>query len=182
MLEGQTVNLRLFREEDLEEYLAVYSRYAERGEYYPITLQSMPEVRKQFDETGWWSEHEGRMLITDKAGRMLGGIAFFRGPSHHGGYEVGYLIFRRADRGQGYMSEAIRIFSAYIFELKPIPRLQLCLYQGNEGSRRVAEKCGYQYEGTMRKLGFLHGKWRDVELFSLMREECPSLTEALGSG
>ena len=180
MLEGQKVILRLFREADLEEYLSVYSRYAERGEHWPITFQPMAQVAKDFRETGWWGEHEGRMLITDKAGQMRGGMAFFKGPTHHAGYEVGYVIFRRADRGQGFMSEALRIFSAYVFELKPIPRLQLCMFKGNAASRRVAEKCGYQHEGTMRKLGFLRGQWRDVELFSLLREECPSLAQALG--
>jgi RimJ/RimL family protein N-acetyltransferase len=56
------------------------------------------------------------------------------------------------------------------------------MFVGNAASRRVAEGCGYRHEGTMRKAAMLHGEWRDVDLFSLMREECPSLNKALEAG
>ena len=77
------------------------------------------------------------------------------------------------------MTEALGIFSAYVFELKPIPRLQLGMFRGNAASRKVAEKCGYQYEGTQRQGNFLRGEYRDRETFSLLRSECPSLAEAM---
>ena len=179
MLEGRNIILRLFREEDLEEFFALHSKLADRGEFYPISLQSLAETRKELNDGNWWGEHRGRMLITDKQGRMLGGIGFFQGPPYLAGYEIGYTVFRPEDRGHGYMTEALRIFSAYLFELKPIPRLQVSLAKGNLASRRVAEKCGYQYEGTVRKGSFLRGEYRDGELFSLLREEVPTLAEAL---
>ena len=179
MLEGKKVNLRLFREDDLEEYYRLYSRVTERGEYFPLTIQSLPVMRKQFAETGWWAENEGRMLITDKGGKLVGGIAYFRGGTHHVPFEIGYIVFRPDDRNRGYMREALRIFSAHMFESKPIERLELCMFTGNAASRRVAERCGYRYEGTMRRAGLLRGEWRDVEMFSLLREECPALADAL---
>jgi len=179
MLEGRKVNLRLFREDDLEEHWQLYNRITARGEHFPLTIQSLATLRKQFAETGFWSENEGRMVIADKGGRRIGGIAYFRSGTHHAAFEVGYIVLRPEDRGKGYMSEALRIFSALLFESKPIERLQLCMFGGNAPSRRVAEKCGFQYEGTMRRGGLLHGKWRDVELFSLLREECLSLAESL---
>jgi RimJ/RimL family protein N-acetyltransferase len=59
--------------------------------------------------------------------------------------------------------------------------LQLTTADGNVAARRVAEKCGYQYEGTLRKIGFLHGQYVDAVRYSLLREECPPLAEALQS-
>jgi len=179
MLEGKNVNLRLFSEDDLDEYLTLDNKLDERGEHFPVVFYSVPKNRKDFGETGWWEDDQGRMLVTNKEGRMLGVIVFFKGFRYESGYEIGYVILRRADRGQGYMSEALRIFSAYLFELKPVPRLQIHTAQGNVPARRIAEKCGYKYEGTMRKLGFLRGEYVDVEQFSLLREECPSLAEVL---
>ncbi|MCP6657804.1 GNAT family N-acetyltransferase, partial [Klebsiella pneumoniae] len=79
------------------------------------------------------------------------------------------------DRGKGYMSEALSLFSSFLFESKPIPRLQLTVVVGNESSRKVAEKCGYRYEGTLRKAAFLAGKYVDLELFGLLPDECPPL-------
>ena len=90
------------------------------------------------------------------------------------GYEIGYSLFQRKDRGQGVVSEALRLFSAYLFDWKSTPRLQVLIAKDNAPSRRVAEKCGYQHEGTLRKCFFLRGEYVDCDLFSLLREECPA--------
>ena len=37
----------------------------------------------------------------------------------------------------------------------------------------------YQHEGTLRKAFFLRGKHEDCEVFSLLREECTTLTEVM---
>ena len=79
MLKGDNVVLRLFKEEDLEEFLALHNNTSERGEFYPVSLRSLTECRIEFQEKGWWDEHRGSMLITDKQGRALGTIFFFKG-------------------------------------------------------------------------------------------------------
>ena len=179
MLEGPNVILRLFTDEDLDEFLKLEGAFTEMGEFASIELRSPAAFRKHFSDTGGWSDHLGRMLITDKSGRMLGHITFAREPACQSGFDVGFAIFRRANRGKGYMTEALRIFSAYLFELKPIPRLQLGTHTGNVAARRVAEKCGYVLEGTMRQMYFSRGEYVDCVLYSLLRDECPSLAEAL---
>jgi len=179
MLIGEKVVLRLFTEEDVEKLFALDSDIAARGEHFPIALHTLSDMRKQYRETGWWQEDQGRMVIADGDGGMVGAIVFFRPSPMLAGYEVGYVIFRPEDRGRGYMTEALRIFSAYLFELKPIPRLQLAMFKGNAASRKVAEKCGYQYEGTQRQGNFLRGEYRDRETFSLLRSECMPLSEVV---
>ena len=179
MLKGKKVILRLFAEDDIEALFTLDSDIAARGEWFPIALHPLADMRKQFRETGWWQEDQGRMVIENADGTMVGAIVFFRPSPMLAGYEIGFAIFRPEDRSKGYMSEALRIFSAYLFELKPIPRLQLGMFQGNAASRKVAERCGYQSEGTQRLGNFLRGEYHDRETFSLLRDECPSLTAAL---
>ncbi|MGD8451799.1 MAG: GNAT family protein [Phycisphaerae bacterium] len=179
MLEGKHVILRLFRESDLEEFIALQNRCTERGEYYPLGLQSPAAAARDMKEGGWWEEHTGRMLITDKQGRLLGSIFFFKGAPYQDGYEVGYTIFRRADRGRGIMSEALPLFSAYLFEAKPIGRLFLFAATENAGSRRVAEKAGYHQDGTLRQAFFLRGRFHDCAVYSMLRSECRPLAEFL---
>jgi RimJ/RimL family protein N-acetyltransferase len=41
------------------------------------------------------------------------------------------------------MTEALRIFCAYLFAIKSIPRLELATVVGNASSSRVAESCGF---------------------------------------
>jgi len=180
MLEGPRITLRLMTDADVEEYVKLQNVVVEQGEHLPPRLRSLRSIREHYEERkGWWDEHEGALLITDKADQMLGGIGFFRRSHHDSGYEIGYELLRREHRGQGYTTEALRIFSAYLFELKPIPRLQIVTTKGNVAARRVAEKCGYQLEGTLREGGFVRGEYVDVVIYGLLRGDCPSLAEVL---
>ena len=179
MLEGQNVILRLFTEDDLDEFLKLENDQAELGEFTPLGFRSPPQFRKQIRETGGWEDNLGRMLLTDKNGRMLGHLMCAKEPPYLSGYQVGYAIFRREHRGKGYMTEALRIFSAYLFELKPIRRLQLVTVKDHAASRRIAEKCGYKLEGTLREFAFVRGQYLDYVLYALLRKECPALSEVL---
>ena len=179
MLEGRNVILRLFAEKDLDEFLKLENTYSDMGEFASVGFRSPAQFRKEFSETGGWSENLGRMLVTDREGKLLGHIMFCKDPTYQSGYEVGYGIFRKADRAHGYMTEALRIFSAYLFESRPVPRLQATTAVDNVAARRIAEKCGYKFEGVMRKMGFRRGEHVDAARYSLLREECPPLEEAL---
>ncbi|MBP2663801.1 MAG: Acetyltransferase domain protein [Firmicutes bacterium] len=177
MLQGKKVCLRTVRESDLELIYSLMTDVSQKGEFWLIDIPAEPAFRRGFADRGFWHEHFGRLLITDQQdeGRVVGEIIYYRNADYRAGYEVGYQIYRRSDRGKGYMSEALALFSAFLFESKPIPRLQLTVVAGNESSRKVAEKCGYRYEGTLRKAAFLAGKYVDLELLGLLSDDCPPL-------
>jgi RimJ/RimL family protein N-acetyltransferase len=69
------------------------------------------------------------------------------------------------------MTEALSLFVHYLFEAKKVNRLQLTVVVGNEASKRVAEKCGFRSEGILRQTMFHRGKYVDLEMFALLREE-----------
>ena len=120
------------------------------------------------------------MLICDKKGKMVGDIWFFKSSVNIiTGYEIGYQIFNKNDYGKGYMSEALSLFSAYLFNIKPIERLGLFIISENKGSIQVAKKCGYKYEGTLRRTVREHLNFFDYESYSLLKEEILSLRELL---
>lgn len=179
MLTGKNVNLRLIHEEDLPELLALMNNLHQRGDYLGIELHHETKIQKYYTEAGFWEKDFGRMLIADKSGRMLGAITFFKGVGDSEGYEIGLQIYREEDRRKGHATEALRLFCSYLFELKPIQRLQICTVKENAAARRIAEKCGFVLEGTMRKAFFARGKYHDLDFLSMMREECPPLSEVL---
>lgn len=179
MIECKKINLRVIRESDLDELLRITSDISERGEFDSLQLPAEPTFKNRFRENGLWTEDFGSMLITDKEGKLLGDITYFKGLRYCEGYEIGYRLFRKEDRGKGYMTEALRIFSAYMFSIKPIARLQVNCFSENIPSRKVAEKCGFTYEGTMRKAVFCKGKYYNLDLLSIMREECPDFSETI---
>lgn len=179
MLKGKNINLRLIEEKDIQELLGLMNDLEHRGDYLGAELHHEIKIRKYFDEEGFWEKDFGRMLITDKKDRLLGAISFFKGAGDSEGYEIGCQIYRKEDRGRGYSIEAVRLFCAYLFELKPIERLQVCIAKGNTAARKAAEKCGFIYEGTMRKAFFARGQYHDLDFLSLLREECPKLNVLL---
>jgi len=175
MIEGKNVILRTFKESDLDEYLEYTSRLSIIGEYWPIGLMSEKQLKKQYEENGFWGADNGRMLITDKNDNKLGNINYFRGMPYCDGYEVGYRIFRPEDRGKGIMTEALSLFVSYFFLSKKINRIQLGTDPGNIPSRKLAEKCGFKHEGTLRGSYFFKGKYNDIEMYAILRADWEAL-------
>jgi RimJ/RimL family protein N-acetyltransferase len=121
---------------------------------------------------GFWTADAGAVAIVERAsGRLLGTSQFYRpGPCVHG-YELGYIIHDPANWGQGYATEAVRLFSDRLFEVRPAAqRHQLMIETWNTRSWRLAERCGFVREGLMRTSGlggetpadsFIYGRTRN---------------------
>lgn len=179
MIIGKKINLRMVKQSDIDELIPLMSDTVERGEFLNPNMVNEPMYRKRYQETGFWNEDFGMLVITDKSGRLLGDISFFKGVGYLPGYEIGYSIHRSEDRGKGYTSEALKLFTAYIFEIKTIHRLEVHADKDNTGSRKVAEKCGFTFEGIKRQAVFSRGVYRDLAIYSMLRHECPSFTEMI---
>ena len=179
MLIGHRVILRPFRRADLEGLYDLVSDVREIGEFWPLGCISEPRWLAQFDENHWWTDEFRVFLITDCEDRGLGQINIYRASHSYEGWELGYRIYRPEDRGQGYTTEAVRLCTAYLFEQKPIGRIQIILDPRNAGSRRVAEKAGYTLEGRLRSAHFDRGEYLDLLVFSILRDESPVLSDLL---
>jgi RimJ/RimL family protein N-acetyltransferase len=79
----------------------------------------------------------------------IGNIGLFRFNWDVPSCEIGYWL-HAAHRKRGYMSEAVHALTALAFETLDAVRVQLTTDDRNEGSWRVAERCGYELEGVMR--------------------------------
>ena len=179
MIEGRNINLRILREADLAFFIEALNRITDVGDFFPLKIRSESGVRKQFAEQGYWHEEFRFMLIEDKKGKILGHINARKSHQNFTGLEIGYRIYREQERGKGIMTEALRIFSSYLFDLQRLPRLYLAAIPGNTGSIKVAENCGFKYECTLRSAAFNQGGYCDLNMYSLLREECPHLAETL---
>lgn len=173
MLRGETVNVRLVREADLDELIELWENVRARGGFYPLGLTPGVVKRREFQETGYWQDNMGRMVIEDKEGVLQGQILCFKPAVYMDALELAYIVLRPESRRKGYMTEAVCLFTEYLFDLHKINRIQLTAVVGNIGSKRVAEKCGFQSEGILRGAIYQMGRSQDVEMFSLLRDERP---------
>lgn len=177
MIHGLTIDLRLVREEDLPELNRLWAEVAARGRYYPLELTPWPVYRRQYEETGFWDVDYGRMVIAAKDGGILGQIAYFQPARYLDALEIAYIVLKPERRGEGVMSEALRLFCGYLFETRKVNRLQLTVVPGNTASQRVAEKAGFQLEGILRGAIFLHGRNQDLQMFALLRDAWRAMSE-----
>lgn len=177
MLKGKNINLRTIKESDLPQLLYLSNEISERGEYYPIRLESEPLQREKFIKTGYWEERGGRLLITDKQDSILGYMGFFEAIGYPAAIEIGAVLFDPKNWRQGYITEAAILFIIYLFELKPINRVQACAFAGNSASTGAMEKLGFHYEGTLRETIFHRGHYVDLVVYSLLRSEVDKLKE-----
>jgi RimJ/RimL family protein N-acetyltransferase len=191
MLRGKPVTLRPIRPDELDIVYRHLSNVNEKGQWWHLDLPSEQAFRHEFAQNGCWGEREGRVLIVPNGAdegplstgfAPVGELIYFRGLDYQAGVEIGYEIFHARDYGKGYVTEALALFCAWLFAARPFNRVQVNLMAENIGSRRVAEKCGFRHEGTMRAATWHRGKYHDLELFSLLREECPPLETLLNGG
>jgi len=171
MLEGERIVLRHIKKDDIDTLFDLTRQYPDMDKSFPMSLLSELIVTKHFDPGAAGGDSPGQcLLITDKPGNIIGSIAYFTPLPDPGGVELAYHIFRPAHRGKGFMAEALRLLTAYLFDTENISRIQINLEKGNTGSRKVAEKCGFTFDGTMRKAPRAGDTPVDIEMFSLRRE------------
>jgi len=179
MLVGHRVVLRPFRRSDLDGLYDFVADVREIGEFWPLGCISEPRWFKQFDDTNWWTDEFKLFLITDRDGRRLGQVNVYKASHSYQGWELGYRIYRPEDRGHGFMPEAVQMATAYLFGQESIGRVQILLDPRNVASRAVAERAGYTLEGTLRHAHFDRGEYRDLLLYSILRNEAVELSELL---
>jgi RimJ/RimL family protein N-acetyltransferase len=90
--------------------------------------------------------------------------------SGEGSAEFGYWA-APVHRGKGYTTRALRLLARWAFDELELGRLQLGTMPGNVASERIAEKVGFQREGTLRSYFDQRGERRDVVMWSLLPGE-----------
>jgi RimJ/RimL family protein N-acetyltransferase len=88
---------------------------------------------------------EETYLIALAGGTIIGGCGFDTrdGPAPEIGYWLGAKYW-----GKGYATEAVRALIDYAFTDLEFTALQSSVRVTNSGSRRVLEKCGFQWNGV----------------------------------
>ncbi|QNN54187.1 GNAT family N-acetyltransferase [Nocardioides mesophilus] len=81
--------------------------------------------------------------------------------------ELGYMILPEA-RGRGVATSVLRQLTDWALGEQGMLRIQLLISAGNHGSKGVAARCGYLYEGTMRSTHLKQDRRDDTDLWSLL--------------
>lgn len=84
--------------------------------------------------------------------------------------EVGYAMLP-SFQGQGFAKESLIAVLAFGFQQCLFHKMKATVTVGNDASRGLLERCGFQLEGTLRDNYLLGGQWCDDRVLGLLAEE-----------
>jgi len=109
-------------------------------------------------------------VIEKVSGECIGQIAYFLVDSKNHFAEIEYCIGSDF-QCKGYATEATKSVIAYGFNKMNLHKIQICTKTINAPSKRVIEKCGFTYEGTLRDYFYMNGEYVGRLYFSILRSE-----------
>jgi len=160
-------------DKDLKPNFEVHTN-PETMRYYGVEpYDSLEKSRKHLD---WLAKlhHEEiglRWVITLKEeDQYIGDVGFYDYEKKHNRAEIGYILGKQY-WGKRIMTEAIKVTLEYGFNQMKLNRIQALIDPRNEASKRVAQKHGFQYEGTFRDYEYENGEYIDLNMYSVLRRE-----------
>jgi [ribosomal protein S5]-alanine N-acetyltransferase len=107
--------------------------------------------------------------IRQSEGKLIGVIGLLGADTFPHKDEIGYWLARDY-WGKGIMKRTLKAITNIIIEKYHVVRLEAPIFAFNLHSQKVAEKCGYLFEGTLRKAFNKDGMYFDCRMYSFVKE------------
>ena len=174
MIYGERIRLRGAEKDDLKSFILwVNDPEVTKGLtiYLPMTM---------WEEENWFGNLARRpqperplaieMRIED-GWKLIGNSGFHEIDAVARSAEIGIMLGEKSIWNQGYGTETMRLLLKHGFETLNLNRIQLHVYEDNLGAIRAYEKAGFVHEGRKRQALYKHGKYKDVLIMSVLRNE-----------
>ncbi|PLT28526.1 GNAT family N-acetyltransferase [Peribacillus deserti] len=176
-LRGNKLRLRSIRVKDLETlWELIYS--GENPEwkkwdapYWPLKMVDFNTYKNQMEPLIHTMGKPESKLLIEVNGIIIGLIMFYWEDEKTKWLEIGIVIYKDTYWNGGFGTEALALYSDYLFNSLDIGRVGLTTWSGNTGMIRAAEKAGFTLEGRMRKCRYYNGVYYDSIRMGLIREE-----------
>lgn len=110
------------------------------------------------------------VISITETGKVVGTIGFMWIQQENRSAEVGYSL-SRAYWNQGIMTEALTALLDFGFLKLNLNRIEAQHESDNPASGRVMAKAGMSFEGRLRQRIYNKGRFADVDLYSILRQE-----------
>lgn len=180
MIVGERVRLRGVEKEDLEKFVVWLNDQEVRENlliYHPWAT---------WQEENWFQGLKDREpaelplvidVLTEDGWLLIGNSSFHKVDWRSRSAEVGIFIGDKKYWNKGYGSEAMQLILQFGFNRLNLNRIYLQVFETNPRAIRAYEKCGFVLEGRLRQDMFLDGRYIDVFIMSILRDEWKSSTE-----
>jgi len=111
---------------------------------------------------------------------LIGMVGLHDINARHRHAELGVTIGLPSEWGKGYGTEAVRLIVGHGFDTLNLHRIELSVYESNQGGVRAYEKVGFQREGVLRQYLYREGRYWDALLMSILKAEWDARKRAPG--
>ncbi|GAA3304566.1 GNAT family protein [Dactylosporangium vinaceum] len=142
------------------------------GQFNWSGYRDIAATRRRFEESRLIEPDRGQ-LIVQVGGAVAGTVQWGRhayGVPHWSCWNIGIGLLAPY-RGRGVGTIAQRMLTAYLFDTTAVERVEAYTDVENVAEQRALEKAGFTREGRIRSAQFREGRWRDLYLYSLIRDE-----------
>ncbi len=173
MFEGQQIRLRAYRQSDLELARAFLNdpevgQYMRPGIFFPL---------REDDELKWYQSLDANSeklysfaIELQASGEYIGGCGVVDISAKNRVGSVG-LFLGPAYLGRGLGSDTLRVLVDFCFGEINLNKVKLMVYSFNPRAIRCYEKLGFRREGVLREEIFRHGRYHDLHVMGLLRQE-----------
>lgn len=173
VLETERLQLRKIDFSD-ENQIFTYLSDIEVMKYYGLEpATSLEDVRS---EISWYQS-----IFENKTGirwgitlkgkdEVIGSVGFLNLVHQHKRADIGYEL-HRSFWGQGIAGEALVAILQFGFEHMNLERIQALIEPPNTASTKLVKKYGFTNEGLLRNYEFSLGRFDDLYMFSLLRDD-----------
>lgn len=184
-LRGRRITLRDFAPDDLpslRHWLAPGQPWrATDGPYFGRPTQRdvadqlsrftvMATVPEQFLPT----PREILAVVATDSDALLGQVNWYWEDELTDWRRMGLAIYDEREWGRGYGSEALALWTTYLFDTTDALRLDYATYSGNPGMIAVGRKLGFTQEAVFRQARRWSGGIHDAIVFGVLRSEWPT--------
>lgn len=149
ILETKRLILRAFQNRDLDDFYA-YAKVDGVGEMAGWPHHKTKDVSAEI--LGKFIQEKKTFAIVDKeSGKVIGSLGLeryddevFKSLASSRGLEIGYVLSKDY-WGKGLMPEAVKEVIRYLFAEEGLDFIICCHFLTNLQSKRVIEKCGFQF-------------------------------------
>lgn len=134
-----------------------------------IDLKEQLEIFSGLDEK-YKNQEYYNWVIELKETKDLVGMINFHVDNRNESVEFNYATDNRF-WGRGIMTEALNAVTKFALEEMHVNRIQGGCVISNLASKRVIEKCGYEFEGVLKSYVKLRDGYHDMNMYSIINKE-----------
>lgn len=173
-LETQRLILRRFKENDFNDMFKYWVSDPNIQLMYSEPIYStIDEVKELLNKyiSSYEKNSYYRWAIIEKTSKIcIGQIAMFFVSDKNHYCEIEYCIGKKFQM-KGYASDALKAIIKFSFLDVNFHKIQVYHKEDNIASKRVIEKNGFRYEGTLREHIFIDGKYLNRLYYSILKSE-----------